>query len=66
MDRLRHRTKLRDTAHKSVFRWFYVESKRETSVAKAKDYIGEIRKVDRKYNNSVAPSCKLKLARFSA
>ena len=42
MDRLRHRTTLRggrDKTHKSVFRCSYVESKTETSVAKAKDYI---------------------------
>ena len=42
MDRLRHRTTLRGggTAHKNVLRCSYVESKTETSVAKAKDFMG--------------------------
>ena len=43
MDRLRHRTSLRggDTAHKNMFRCSrsYLESKTETSVVKAQDYI---------------------------
>ena len=39
MDRQRHRT-TGDPAHKSMFICSYVESKTETRVAKAKDYIG--------------------------
>ena len=42
MDRLRHRTTLGwgDSAHENVFRSFYLDSRTESSVGKAQDYIG--------------------------